>query len=324
MACPCCYQSVARSVVTTDLPATGLTLKLISPSSTVETIIDPSLESSLKATVDLDSVAFDLSAKPRKDASTIAATIRPNLSQYGVKVEIYPFKGGNFKVSRPFCLCKLGSLDLAYTSADTKLTGKYRKSGEVGPLTFIGDADFTDGLAPAAVSLTLGYGLVKTKLTYTTKVPLAGTVFVTGKEISFGGGAEFVGGQIASPKIYGKYSKNGVSVAAIVAPSIAGSAASVDIRAEKKCECSAGGGAGTLGGVLSYAKGKPVASLGGNFAGAKLKLAWQVSTAGTASVTYGGNLPNGSYAVSAKWGAVKFNIPGITPSIAVNVTLGKK
>jgi hypothetical protein len=164
---------------------------------------------------------------------------------------------------------------------------------------------------------------VKTKFAYTAKVPFSGTVFVIGKTLSFGGGAEFVGGKIASPKIYAKYGKDGVAVSAIVAPAIAGGAASVDVRAEKKCECSSGGGS-TVGGVVSYAKGKAVASIGAKCGCPKGGVAWQLSTARSALLTYGGTLPNGSYAISAKWTDIKFDIPGLTPSIAVNFTLGKK
>jgi hypothetical protein len=321
MACPCCYQGVASSVVTTKLPATGLTLKLANPSTKVEAIFDQKLGAALNATLNLDSVSFDLSSK--SDKSAASATVRPNLSVYGVKLEIYPFKSGNFKISRPFCLGKLGGVDLAYASETARVTGKYKNSVALGAATASADVDFAGGLAPSAVSLALAAGAVRATFAYTAKVPLAGSVFVAGKLLSFGAAAEFVGGQIAAPKLYGKYARDGLAVAAIVAlPADAGKAGALELRGEAKCPCDPA--ARTAGAVLSYAGGKAVASLGGKCVVGARTLATQLSTNGSASVTYGGALPSGSYAVTAKWAGIKLDVPGLTPSLAFELTLGTK
>jgi hypothetical protein len=317
MACPCCYQNVANSVVITKLPATGLNVKLISPAATVQTTLDSNLAPSLNATLDLSSVAVDLTSKPGKDTSTVTAIVRPNLSQVGAKLEIYPLKGGNFKLSGPLCLCQLGVLDLTYTSENSTVAGKYKKTGAVGPLTFTGDADFA-GVSPSAASLAFGYGALKGKIAYTTKVPLAGTLFVVGKVVSFGAGAEFAAGQVQPPKLYAKYSKAGVAVSAVVA--LAGP--SIDVRAEKAWNCSCG--ANTWGAVLSYAKGAPALAVGSKFVGTCGSLAAQVATNGSAAVTYASTLAGASYAVTGKWAKIKLDVATLVPSFAVDITLGKK
>jgi hypothetical protein len=327
MSGPCAYNSVASKLVTGQPLGPFFSATLISPNTEVTTAFDRALQSpSLKAKLVLDAASLELSASQGKD-SAVSAVVRPNLKPFGVNVEFFPLKAGNFKISGAVPLCSYGTVNLSYDSEATRLTVNPKASfTALGSTKISADATFPGSLTLSAGSLSAAaYGFTVTAAK-TPKVPFVGSVFYAGTPFSGGVSAEIPAQVLENFKVYGKYAKGELALATVllIRPE---KKFDFEVRAQRGCPCALKG-YGSHGIVLQVIDGKTTFKIGGKIGCPKTdsSLAYEASTTGSVQATIAGKLPKYSaqYSVTAKWADLKPTLDALKPNFAVGVTLGNK
>jgi hypothetical protein len=294
------------------------------PNATVKTTFDRKLQTpSIWAKLVLDATTIEVSAEQGKDKPPVAI-VRPDLKQFGVNLEYYPLKDGNFKLSGTVPVCTLGKVLLTYVSEDSKFTAKLNGSVTARGAKITGEALFPGAVRPNAVNIGLEAGSITARLSADPKRDLV-SLFLSRAALSFGASAEIATTAIGNPKFYGKYVYGDATVGAILSllPE-----KNVDLQIHAKKGCCPARGHGVHGIVFSLAEGKPSLSVGGKV-GCKTsgkKIAYQISSAGSLGLTFVGTAEQWSakYWVSGNWAKLAFNTAALTPTLSFGVRLNGK
>jgi hypothetical protein len=264
----------------------------------VSTSFDRGLQNStLKATLDLDTVTIEVSPDKKK-ANVI---VRPNLKAFGVNLDYFPLANGNFKVSGDVPIATFAKLALAFNSEDGKLSGNVTASQNVGPVQ------------------------INAKVNSPEEGAVAASIFASVAAFSLGASAT-IGQTVVDPKVYAKYAKGDLAISTIISL-LAGNKAKVECRARKGCPCRKEGGL-AYGAVLSYTERASVITAGARFTCTRYQksIGVQLGSDGSLRGSFSGKVPryNASYSIAAAWNFETLELAALQPNLAINLTLDQK
>jgi hypothetical protein len=322
------YANVAYDVVPGSFPSPEISLNVFTPTTTFTAKANSQGQNpSLKAGIDLGPITADLSTPQAKGQRIPNVTLRPKLSEFKVDLAISPLSNNSYQITKTFSRESLGTVAITYNSDQKGFLTAVKCSRTFKNVNVVGSADIR-GLGELwKYNLSVSSGLVTAKLIDNGKDPRAVSVFVgegpvsPSVSVALGAAVSLPDWRPESAKLYGKLSREDVTLAAIVnCPGARVGGASL------RGSLSLWKGAWKNGLVLAYIEGRPFrVNLGGKLVppNAGFNIAYQISLTGSASCTLAREIPNvdGTWALTGIWTNYWKTS---RPAFALEMALGKK